>query len=63
MGNVKMVTTRSAGARSGTKNLTEISLRLQAFSPSDLVSFSHGRGHFRVSRVSLDGLTKKRDCS
>ena len=26
-------------------------------------AFSHTRGHFRVSRVSLDGLRKKRDCS
>ena len=25
--------------------------------------FSHARGHLRFSRVSLDGLRKKRDCS
>ena len=28
-----------------------------------LSRLAHARGHFRVSRVSLDGLRKKRDCS
>ena len=28
-----------------------------------LSSLAHLRGHFRVSRVSLDALRKKRDCS
>ena len=28
-----------------------------------LSHLAHARGHFRVSRVSLDGLRKKRDCS
>ena len=26
-------------------------------------ALSHKRAHFRVSRVSLDGVRKKRDCS
>ena len=25
--------------------------------------FNYARGHFRLARVSLDGLRKKRDCS